>query len=187
MVICSPRMNMDLTDWTNDKPTDVILQRDCLHVAVSIKRKIDPYQIISYCLTEWPSNWNITENSLDQKLTFLQLYQQNITVEQLYIWSAPIDLIEEYQFYLNELSTSKNVSSIESNIFYNCTSLRFGRYCQYSFDIDIDNNVSLNEIISEYYKQEYNPTNLTCYVQLECIRNSKLMCLDWSDICDGIC
>ncbi|CAF1548192.1 unnamed protein product, partial [Adineta steineri] len=38
----------------------------------------------------------------------------------------------------------------------------------------------------EYYLHEYQPTRLTCYIHLECDRGSVSLCLDWSEICDGI-
>ena len=172
-MICSLQINMDITD--------------CIHVTASMKKETDPYQIISYCLTESSSKWNIEENNFHQKFTFAELYKQNISSQQLYTWSAPMDLIEQYQLYINQRSLSKNISLIELQLFYNCTLPRFGRYCQYSFDTDesID-DLSLNEIISEYYKEEYDPTNLTCYIHIECNRGSQSMCLDWSEICDGI-
>ena len=77
-----------------------------MSLLISIK-ETDSRQIISYCMSEWPSKFKIKENNLDQKLTFSQLSKQKITSEQLYHWSAPIDLIEQYQFYLNQLSKSE--------------------------------------------------------------------------------
>ncbi|CAF1675814.1 unnamed protein product, partial [Adineta ricciae] len=75
----------------------------------------------SLCLSEWPSTWKIQENTRDQKFNFSQLAELNITSQQLYHWSAPIDIIESYQSYLNQLSTSNNIS-LSTKVFYNCTS-----------------------------------------------------------------
>ncbi len=47
---------------------------------------------------------------------------------------------------------------MERQFFFNCTLPRFCTLCQYSFDI--------YEIIYNYYQQEYNPTELTCYTHL---------------------
>jgi hypothetical protein len=170
----------------NNNKDDVVFQHDCLHVVASIERDMNPYQVISYCLSESPSEWTIKENNLDHKLTFAELYQQHITSQQLYLWSAPMDIVENYQLYLNELSTTNNSSSMASQLFYNCTLPRFGRFCQYSLDIYKPHHSSLNEIIYEFYKQQYEPTTLTCYIHLRCNRGSQSMCLDWSEICDGM-
>jgi hypothetical protein len=114
------------------------------------------------------------------KLTFSELSKQNIRSEQLYFWSAPIDLIENYQFYLNEFDFS-----LSKEIFYNCTLPRFGPQCQYEFDY-YSNDSSLYELIDKYFRSnEYDPTTLTCYKHLKCSRGPSSSCLDWSEICDG--
>ena len=177
--LCSPRINMDRTDWTDEWGDDNGLQHHCLNVLASKEQNTDPYQVISYCLSESSAQWNMEANHLDPKFTFAQLHQQQITSEQLYNWSAPIDVIERYQSYVNQSS------SRGSEFFYNCTWPRFGPICQYSLDIDGSDHSSLNEIIREFYKEEYIPTSLTCYTHLQCNRGSTLICLDWSEICDG--
>ena len=121
------QINLHLTDWVSE---DDNLQHDCLHVPAHIEEESDPRQIISYCMGELPSKFQIKENNLDQKLTFDQLSKQNITSQQLYLWSAPIDLIEQYQFYLNQLQNSEK-TSLATEIFYNCTLPYFGSKCQY--------------------------------------------------------
>ena len=180
----SPQFNLHFTDEINDNG-NIAYQYDCLHIAASIEIESDPYQIISYCLTEWPTKWNISKNNLDQKFTFSELYKQNITSQQLYVWSAPMDVVERYQLYLNDLLFSNKSSSMSDQLFYNCTSPRFGSLCQYSLDIDESYYSSLNNIIHDYYQQEYEPKTLTCYNYLKCNRGSTLACLDWSEICDG--
>ncbi|CAF4014589.1 unnamed protein product, partial [Rotaria sordida] len=70
------------------------------------------------------------ENVLFQKFTFDELSKQNITSQQIYHWSAPIDIIEQYQVYLDRLSIL-NGSSLRTEIFYNCTLPRFGPIYQY--------------------------------------------------------
>ena len=183
--MCSPRINMDLTDRISRSENDDGFQHDCLHVLASIEKETNPHQIISYCLSESSSTWNIDENNLDQKFTFAQLHQQNVTTQQLYLWSTPIDVIERYQFYLNQLSTANHDALLASQPFYNCTSPRFGPLCQYSLDIYESHHSSLNEIIYEFYNHEDESTTLTCYTHLQCDRGSESICLDWSEICDG--
>ncbi|CAF4961142.1 unnamed protein product, partial [Rotaria sp. Silwood1] len=159
----------------------------CLHVAAWIEEENDPYQIISYCMSEWPSKWKFQKNNQDQNFTFVELYKLNITSEQLYLWSAPMDVVEHYQFYLNLLLTSNtSSSSMVTYMFYNCTSPRFGPLCQYSLDAYKYHHLTLNEIIREYYLHKYEPTTLTCYTHLQCDRGSIFACLDWSEICDGV-
>ncbi|CAF4178971.1 unnamed protein product, partial [Adineta steineri] len=145
-VIGLPQINLDLTDGVSNSESDVVSQHDCIHVAASIENGIDPHQVISYCMSEWPSKWIIQRNNQDQIFTFYQLFQQNITSEQLYRWSAPIDIVERYQLYLNQFSTSNEFLSIAVPLFYNCTSPRFGPLCQYSLDAYEPHHSSLNEI-----------------------------------------
>lgn len=55
------------------------------------------YEIKYYCLSELSSQWKITHDNTTLRFTFDELKQKNITSEQLYRWSTPIDLIEDYQ------------------------------------------------------------------------------------------
>ncbi|CAF4660007.1 unnamed protein product, partial [Rotaria sp. Silwood2] len=186
-ITASPQINLHLTDWINANESHIVLQHDCLHLAAWIDEENDPYQIISYCMSECPSKWYIQKNNQDQNFAFAELYKLNITSEQLYLWSAPMGVIERYQFYLNLLLTSNSLSSLmAAHIFYNCTSPRFGPLCQYSLDAYKSHHLTLNEIIHEFYLQEYEPITLTCYTHLQCDRGSISACLDWSEICDGI-
>lgn len=40
-------------------------------------------------------------------------------------------------------------------------------------------------MIYDFYRQKYDPIELTCYVHLNCNYGTKSACLDWSDVCDG--
>ena len=166
-ILCALKMNLDRTDWIG-----INYQHNCLHILASREKATNPYQIISYCLSESPTEWKIEENHCDPKFTFAQLHQQHVTSEQLYRWSAPIDLIERYQLYLDQSSL------MSSQLFYNCTWPRFGPLCQYSLEINATDRSSLNEIIYEFYNQEYAPTTLTCYEHLGCDHGSTSICLD---------
>ncbi|CAF1279668.1 unnamed protein product, partial [Adineta ricciae] len=185
--ITFPQINLDLTDSINEYGNVSALQHHCLHVATWNELEIDPYQIISFCMNEYSSKWNLKENNIDRKFTFADLYQLNITSEQLYLWSAPFDVIERYYSYTKQrLTTNQTSFSTEEQYFYNCTLPRFGPYCQYSFDLYNDTYLTLNEIIHDYYQQPYEPSSLTCYTHLQCNRFSTAACLDWTEICDGI-
>ncbi|CAF1130475.1 unnamed protein product [Adineta steineri] len=183
------QINLHLTDWTNYHEINVDLQHDCIHVpnhANEGKDNIEYHQITSYCMGEWPSEWHIEENSFDQKYSFSQLKMLNITSQQLYLWSAPMDIVEEYESYLNQSLLSNQSSALmATKLFYNCTQPRFGSVCQYSLDISTSSfPSSLKEIIHDFYLQIYNPTTWTCYTHLECNRGTSTACLDWTEICD---
>ena len=173
------QINLHRTGGFSD---DENIQQHCLQV----RAHSDARQIISYCLAELPSKFVIEENNREEKFTFEQLAKRKITNQQLYHWSAPIDLIEQYQFYLNQLAHSDGKSSLESQIFYNCTLPYFGPRCEYVLENYQSSHSSLEEIIHDYYRYNlYEPTLLTCYVHLKCNRGPGSACLDWREICDG--
>ena len=190
LTIAFPQVNFHrTTDQSN-----TTLEYNCFYVPVQniIKQKYAEKisysqrnfdEIISLCLTESLSKWNIQPNPFDQKLTFDDLRKENITSEQLYTWSASIDLIEQYEEYL---MSNQLLLSMSNHVFYNCTSPRFGELCQYEFIYLSSPNSTLNEIIFEFYELKFEITSLTCYEHLKCDRGSKSLCLDWTEICDGI-
>ncbi len=114
------------------------LQFDCLRVYERQTRSsISNFEYIfsittQYCRRPIDMNTLSTRDTLsrhDRNLTFKDLRQLNVDVEQLLLWSAPIDLAEQYQDYLNQ----PLISSVSSEIFLNCTKPWFGFRCQYSF------------------------------------------------------
>ncbi|CAF1685370.1 unnamed protein product [Adineta ricciae] len=175
------QINLDLTERLNNNT----FQHDCLHVLTSMDNKAYTPQIISYCMSEWPSKWNIQKNNFHQNFTFDELFKNNITSQQLYIWSAPMDIIENYQFYLNQLSTL-NQTSLGTKIYYNCTLPWFGPMCQYSLDVQQSSNSSLNKVIYDFYvANKYQLVTSICYTLLQCNLGSSFLCLHWDNICDG--
>ncbi|CAF3605898.1 unnamed protein product [Adineta steineri] len=183
-IVIPIQINLHLTKWINEN--DDILQHDCLHVAVSNEFKNDPSQMILYCMSEWPSKWNIQTNNFDKNFTFADLSILNVTSQQLYMWSAPMDIVEDYQFYLDQLQNS-NETSLSMQVYYNCTLPRFGPMCQYSLDMHQPNHESLNEILADYYNSDsYDQFLPTCYTYLQCNPDISSLCFDWSDICNNI-
>ncbi|CAF0798585.1 unnamed protein product [Adineta steineri] len=183
-VVIPIQINLHLTEWINEN--DDILQHDCLHVAVSNEFGNDPYQMILYCMSEWPSKWNVQTNNFDKNFTFADLSILNVTSQQLYMWSAPMDIVEDYQFYLDQLQNS-NETSLSMQMYYNCTLPRFGPMCQYSLDMHQPNHESLNEILADYYNfYTHNQFLPTCYTYLQCNLDISSLCVDWSDICNNI-
>ncbi|CAF3517106.1 unnamed protein product, partial [Rotaria sp. Silwood2] len=179
------QINLYLTDWASGNENNDGLLHDCLYATSATRFDREPYQIIPYCMSEWPSTWKIQKNNIDQKFTFAQLALENITSEQLYLWSAPIDIIQRYQYYLDELSNS-TTNLMATEHFYNCTLPNFGPSCEYNLFAYKSHQASLDEIVNEFYKvNRYEPTNLICYMHLQCDRGLPPSCLDWSEVCDG--
>ncbi|CAF4539627.1 unnamed protein product [Rotaria sp. Silwood2] len=98
--------------YNTDQQMNTIIQlhHDCLYYEVDdkivnygIQMKLI-FQIIPYCIRPLDNETNINiinDTNEFQAKTFEQLQQLNITNEQLLLWSAPIDVAERYQIYLN--------------------------------------------------------------------------------------
>ncbi|CAF2814581.1 unnamed protein product [Rotaria sp. Silwood2] len=186
-IFASPQINLHYTDWINESESNYILQHNCLRIAVAIDKNNIYREITSYCMNELPSKFHIEKHNSFPKFTFGELSKRNITSQQLYLWLTPIDIVERYQFYLNQLSTSDD-KSLETQVFYNCTFPRFGPspMCQYEMNYYYENQSSLYDIIHDYYNRyPYDPTTLTCYIHLQCNRGPFPLCIYWREICDG--
>jgi hypothetical protein len=180
--IGSPQFNLYHTDRVSESSSRIVVQHNCLYAATTwMYRNQGPYQIIPYCLGKWPSEWKMEKNSCDKNFTFAELRTRHITSQQLYLWSAPIDLIEQYQFYLNQLTDVD-----ETKLFCNCTWPWFGSMCQYMFDQLQPYHSSFAEMTHQFYGKTNEMTSLTCYTHLQCNHSIPSMCLDWTDICNGI-
>jgi hypothetical protein len=172
-----------------------LLQFDCLYYRVSQERLA--YQELSnvindaipYCFRPVNTSEKLFRNFInthDQNLTFEKLRLLNITAKQLLLWSAPINLVENYQLYLNEMD-----SSLSNELFYNCTKPWFGLRCQYSFEFSeemsiidvVENEFSRRISYSELSNVLIHP--LACYVHLKCDRGGPYICLDWREVCNG--
>lgn len=109
----------------------------------------------------------------------------NVTTNELLLWSATIDLTEQYQYYIDHLDNS----SASEEIFFNCTEPWFGPRCQFSFASP--NEYSFQSFIRNTFRKRlqygssYSITNLTCYDHLKCDRGGSGICLDWREVCDG--
>ena len=177
--------NLYLTEWTDKKENGFVSQHDCLFVNHWENEDGNIQEITPYCLSEWPSKWMIEENTRDQKYTFAQLFARNITSEQLYLWSTPVDIVETYQLYLDQVLTLNRTSLAETE-FFNCTGRCFGRMCQYSFDLEKLPS-SLKEIVLEFHLQDHDKQlGQTCYTHLQCDLGFSSLCIRWDDICDGV-
>ncbi|CAF1501565.1 unnamed protein product, partial [Adineta steineri] len=185
LTVAISQINLHHTGWVSKNENNGILQHDCLRFDVLNEVRNFSREIIHFCMSELPTEFHIEENNIFPKFTFDYLSKQNITSEQLYLWSAPIDIIEDYQFYLNQLSISNDLE-LSKNVFYNCTSPTFGSMCQYEIDHHYSNYPSLYEMINGFYQNNsYHPADFTCYTHLKCNRGHSPACLDWTEICNG--
>ena len=85
-IVATPQINLYYTDWVSESEHDNTLQHNCLHVAASIKEAHINRQIISYCMSESQSKFNIEKNDFFPKFTFVELSKEYITSHQLYLW-----------------------------------------------------------------------------------------------------
>ncbi|CAF3806328.1 unnamed protein product [Rotaria sp. Silwood1] len=182
-ILAKPKINLHYTNWINENDSNDVLKHDCLRIPVSIDKTRISREIISYCMDELPSKFPI-ENDKFPKFTFAELAKRDITSQQLYLWSAPIDLVELYQFYLNQLPTS-NDKSLETQHFYNCTLPRFGPMCQFEIDYKPHLDSTLYDIILRQSRAPQHSEIPVCYAYLQCNRGPYPACLRWQEICDG--
>ncbi|CAF1542354.1 unnamed protein product [Adineta ricciae] len=186
--------------YKTDRQSSSNLEYDCLYYRVSSAMYIDdlklpkdgmPHEIIAYCMR--PTEEEINPSTLFSvnnvtKLTFAELYLQNITANTLLLKSAPIELAEQYQQYIDCPSPDN-----ANQTFINCPPPWFGSACQYTFEFSSGTISSFAEVVKHTFQakwvKEYAHTvpvtNLTCYRHLECYRGPEPMCLDWREICDG--
>ncbi|CAF4211038.1 unnamed protein product, partial [Adineta steineri] len=150
LIAATPQINLYYTDGINEKENADILQHDCLRVGVD--KISEDHAIVSFCVSEPLSKFYTEPHNSIPKFTFVELSKNNVTSEQLYLWSAPIDVVEQYQYYLNQLSISNNDLSMATEVFYNCTLPRFGSMCQYELNYYHSGHSSLNNLIIDYYR-----------------------------------
>lgn len=189
---------------TYDPMANLSLFFDCLYykvlddtieyevLSMDFKRAV---QHIPYCIrpdfTDSSANNEEENNPIvnGNNMSFDHMQKIGVTVHDLLVWSAPIDIVELYQDFLQY---STNGTSFP--VFYNCTWPWFGPKCQYTFDAK--NVQSFNSIVRNTFVEKlpinsedyhYPPwfNNLTCYTHLTCNRGPKPLCLDWREICDG--
>ena len=163
------------------------LSRNCLYYF--LVEHVTVPQFIPYCMGTSPDEIQSTKSPhYDRSFTFEQLHKLNISSHQLYIWSAPIDLIESYQIFLDKHLL------VDDLIFYNCTYPWFGTYCEYSFDRTRSHLSFADQIQLSFLEKgmfvNYISENLPCYTHLDCDRTGDHgrvsgACLDWREVCDG--
>lgn len=163
------------------------LDHHCIYYHVFTDPPIQ--QVHSYCIRDSSTIDDYDgEGPYQNILTFKQLKQQNISSYQLYEWSAPIDLAEDYEVYLETNETMGN------RTFYNCTFPWFGTRCQFSFGLT--EPLTASEAIHVWIHRQVrvdvftNKDLFPCYSAIPCLRGSPYsfssgVCLDWREVCDG--
>ena len=91
-ITTTPHFNLHHTDWLNENEISKHLQHDCLYVPAYTEESTESYETISYCLTEWSSEWNINENEFQERFTFEELYQQKIILLLILRYSTNQDI-----------------------------------------------------------------------------------------------
>ncbi|CAF1225711.1 unnamed protein product [Rotaria sp. Silwood1] len=183
-IFSEPQINFHYTHVEVENEINNGLPHNCLRITlignVGMKREFK-----NYCMNKLSWKLHVKNNNTFRKFTFGELAKQNITSQQLYLWSAPIDLAEHYQFYLNHLLTS-NDTSLETQTYYNCTFPRFGSMCQYELYLNPRNYSYIDEVVQDFIADNtYAREISTCYMHLLCNRGPISACLDWREICDG--
>ncbi|CAF2972286.1 unnamed protein product, partial [Rotaria sp. Silwood2] len=151
-----------------------------LNIGIGVPDRIK-HQIVSFCRRDNFQEENFTIDKNIPVLSFYDMYQRNVSSVQLYLWSANLDVIEEYEaFSQNPSNRHINESSLK---FYNCSSKhKFGRFCQYSFGFQIPFDHLVESVLTKTHAA---PFMTTCYEHLNCTRDEIPWCLDWREICDG--
>ena len=189
-------MNMHKTDPQRFEEED----RYCIYyttLGYSVTSNLLQHSSYPYCIRindtsiyDYQEQPKINSSSI----SFSDLRKRGITSYELFLWSAPMDIIEDYQIYLTNISSDAYISS--SKQFYNCTWPTFGPTCQFWFDIT---HSSFDDLIKKSLLQyKYgvdgdddddmmhlqNPTS--CYIELTCDYLYPFpLCLDWREVCDG--
>ncbi|UJR18635.1 hypothetical protein I4U23_005543 [Adineta vaga] len=133
-------------------------------------------------MNELSPKFHVKPSGYTSNFTFAELSKRNISNGDLYSWFAPIDLIEHYQLYLNNLEISSN--EIKEEIFYNCTENRFGSMCQYQFNQELYSD-DITVYVKDFYAVQPFSETLTCYIFIQCDLYSSKVCLDWTEVCNG--
>ncbi|CAF4066039.1 unnamed protein product, partial [Adineta steineri] len=101
-VVAIPQINLYFTDQVGESENydEVGIRYNCIRLASNLDRKDFTRQISSYCMSESSLKFHIEDDNSFQTFSFAKLAKMNITSEDLYFWSTPIDIIEQYQIYL---------------------------------------------------------------------------------------
>jgi hypothetical protein len=113
-----------------------------------------------------------------QLITFNDLYRKNVTIDDLFLWQASIDVLNDYQ---NFLDTNSNGGD---RLFCKCIEEgRFGTNCEYIL-MNLKTETPEN-MIKDYFEHEFIRMDQTCYRGPLAEKCSNNPCLDWRLICNS--
>ncbi|CAF1245091.1 unnamed protein product [Didymodactylos carnosus] len=102
--------------------------------------------------------------------TYDTLKTNNVTVNNLFYWNAPIDVMVSYQKYLDsKIANGKYCACLDT--------IYFGPYREYTFD----KAITFSEIIQKQFQPKAS-SYPTCHMACD----DGHRCLDWREICNGI-
>lgn len=143
------------------------------------------HTIVPYCLRS--SNVIFSVPSSIHGESFESLYQQNVTSNALLIDHAPLDIIEDYEIYLQKRQLNMIDNKSDTQFYYKCNRFSFGTKCQFEFLMD----TNFRDMVFHVFEQKkfisvtdvLYQTNGTCFEEYQC--TGRVICLDWREICDG--
>jgi hypothetical protein len=159
------------------------MQHDCLRYTVpdelnsNLNTPLSTHQLILFCFR------SIQSIDIDQKIKATIISNNNesvscISTSDLFIWSAPIGVIERYAaYFINKINTDAD----HQQTFYNCTIPWFGPIRQCTFDT---NSVFFIIVKSNFEEQNWfdmkiRNENTICCLHLPCTHSSCApMCID---------
>ena len=151
--------------------------KDCF-IALNPRQDTDDH--LSYCLRSEEILDQSDSNSCHKgnQVTFKQLQINGVSLDELFRWHIPLDVIDRYGAFLSNPSQDPNRQFI-----CNCSSSNtFGRFCEYAFGDGIH---SIEDLIDFSIKEKnvYYPKErlLPCYD----LQSKTHRCIDYRDICDG--
>jgi hypothetical protein len=114
-----------------------------------------------------------------QLIEFDKLQQENITVNHLFHWQVSVDVLNDYQAFLD----GETILNDDERKFCNCTEKNtFGTYCEYYLD---RLTTTTFQMIVENITNE-NKMSIACYRGPIANRCTNEECFDWRDICNGV-
>jgi hypothetical protein len=180
---------------------EMTLQYHCLYYDVIDNIAADEdyiwaNQLMTFCFRPLDQNATVFPHDLgaqtltEGKYRFAELEGKNISSSQLLDWSAPIDIVEAYQAYLDNGNRDPDIRMSTTNterlIFHNCTPPYFGPHCQYVYVYGTEGE-SLEFYIELTYNYLYvsHPPEPSYYAHLSCTHLHSGLHLDWREVCDG--
>ncbi len=159
---------------------------DCLYVHTRLhyqNNKEQPYvnawSLVPYCRRPSDPLKNNMQKCRGQFIKFKDLREKNITVNHLFRWYASIDVLHDYQAFLDgEANVNGSLTG-----FCNCTMINtFGSNCEYHLNkITTDSFSTLAKNIMTGKKM-----SIACYRGPIANLCTYKKCFDWRNICNGL-